>query len=132
MMILGESQTTPEELKARLEKADDLKTYLEKNPPKEKKVSDIAIADLKTELADLQALYAAIIALYKLDAKDLSLYNMSMTDKMRKNTLPVEVLLNETLEFAANLDSDIKNLGGVGFTSIDSTLDFIFDLENGK
>lgn len=132
MMILGESQTTPEELKARLEKADDFKTYLEKNPPKEKKFSDIAIEDLKTELADLQALYAAILALYRLDAKDLALYSMSVTDKMRKNTIAVEVLLNETLHFAANLDRDIKHLGGVGFTSIDSTLDFIFDLENGK
>jgi hypothetical protein len=73
------------------------------------------IEDLKSCLADLQNICDSILAL---------------TDNKIKTS--IQILLNAALLYTSYLDGNIKDCGGVGFKSIDDTLDFLYNLENKK
>lgn len=82
---------------------------------KNSKVEKYRIEDLKNSISDLQTIYTAILTIAE-----------------NKNKIAIETLINSALNCSADIDRQITECGGVGFTSIDSTLDFIYDLENNK
>lgn len=82
---------------------------------KKSAVAKFEIEDVKYCLADLQTLHSAILKLVG-----------------KENSKAIEVLIGSLMFQTVLLDGHIKDCGGVGFSSIDDTLDFVYDLEHNE
>jgi hypothetical protein len=81
---------------------------------KKSAVAKFEIDDIKYCLADLQTLHTAILKL------------------VGNQNRAVEVLIDSLMLQVVFLDGHIKDCGGVGFSSIDDTLDFVYNLEHNE
>ena len=89
---------------------DYQKLQAENSAEKEKQLRAIAIEDLQNSLSILRELQSTISYL-----------------STAQNA--ISLLLDVALSQAATIDNQIKELGGNGFTSIEDTAEFIYDIE---
>jgi len=88
---------------------DYRKMQAEYSAEKEKQLRAIKIEDLQASYSDLRELQSTILSL-------------------SEKKFSTELLLNAALFQAATIENQIKELGGSGFSSIDSTADFLYEI----
>ena len=89
---------------------DYQKLQAENSAEKEKQLRAVAIEDLQNSLSILRELQTTILSL-------------------SEKKYAAELLLDAALMQATTIDDQIKELGGNGFTSIEDTAEFIYDIE---
>ena len=89
---------------------DYQKLQAENSAEKEKRLRAVEIEDLQNSLSILRELQTTILSL-------------------SEKKYAAELLIDAALFQATTIDNQIKELGGSGFSSIDSTAEFIYEIK---